>query len=60
MEKKWVVSTKQQCEKAGAAFYFKQDGVRKHLNGRELDSRIYDAMPVAAGWPLTPQLGSGS
>jgi protein gp37 len=52
MEKEWVVSIRKQCEKAGAAFYFKQwGGTRKHLNGRELDGKIYDAMPVAADRP---------
>ncbi len=61
MEKQWVVSIKQQCEKAGAAFYFKQwGGTRKHENGRKLNGREYSDMPVAADRPLTLQLGSGS
>jgi protein gp37 len=61
MKKEWVLSIKNQCELAGAAFYFKQwGGTRKHLNGRELDGRTWDDMPVAADRPLTLQLGSGS
>jgi protein gp37 len=49
IKKEWVLSIKNQCEMAGAAFYFKQwGGTRKHVNGRELDGRIYDAMPLAA------------
>ena len=48
MRKEWVLSIKQQCEAAGAAFYFKQwGGTRKHENGRELDGREYSEMPVA-------------
>jgi len=54
MKKEWVLSLKNQCETAGVAFYFKQwGGTRKHRNGRELDGRIYDAMPVVADHPAT-------
>jgi len=61
MKKEWVLSIRNQCEMAGTAFYFKQwGGTRKHLNGRELDGRTWDDMPVAADRPLTLQLGSGS
>ncbi len=52
MKKEWVRTIRSQCKEAGAAFHFKQwGGTRKHLNGRELDGRIYDAMPVAADRP---------
>ncbi|MCX6842698.1 MAG: phage Gp37/Gp68 family protein [candidate division WOR-3 bacterium] len=52
MKEDWVLSIRNQCEMAGVAFYFKQwGGPRKHLTGRELDGRIYDAMPVAADRP---------
>ncbi len=45
----WVRSIKRQCEMAGVLFYFKQwGGTRKHLNGRELDGRTWDDMPMAA------------
>lgn len=46
MAKAWVRSIRRQCRAADAAFFFKQwGGVQKHLNGRKLDSRIYDEMP---------------
>ena len=42
---------------AGVAFYFKQwGGTRKHLSGRELEGKIYDAMPVAAEIPTSGML----
>jgi protein gp37 len=45
----WARSIRRQCESAGVPFFFKQwGGVRKHENGRELDGRFYDAMPVVA------------
>ena len=57
MKKEWVLSIKNQCQMAGAAFYFKQwGGTRKHLNGRVLDGRVYDAMPVAADRPAASGL----
>jgi protein gp37 len=57
MKKEWVLSIKNQCELAYVAFYFKQwGGTRKHLNGRELDGRTYDAMPVAAESPSSGML----
>jgi protein gp37 len=58
MKKEWVLSLKNQCELAGVAFYFKQwGGTRKHLNGRVLDGRVYDAMPAAAEPPASGLLG---
>ena len=52
MKKEWVLSIRNQCEMAGVAFYFKQwGGTRKHLNGRELEGRTWDDMPVAADRP---------
>ena len=57
MKKEWVLSIKNQCEPAGVAFYFKQwGGTRKHLNGRVLDGRTYDAMPDAAELPASGML----
>jgi protein gp37 len=45
----WARSIRRQCESAGVPFFFKQwGGVRKHENGRELDGRFGDAMPVVA------------
>lgn len=56
MRASWARNVKRQCAAAGVAFFFKQwgrfgqDGVSrsKGRNGRELDGRIYDAMPVLA------------
>ncbi len=57
MEPAWVRSIRRQCEIVGVKFYFKQwGGTRKHVNGRELDGRTWDDMPVAADRPLTLQL----
>jgi protein gp37 len=54
MKKEWVLCIRSQCEMASVAFYFKQwGGTRKHLNGRVLDGRIYDAMPIAAELPAS-------
>jgi len=54
MKKDWVLSIKDQCEKKGVSFFFKQWGVwgpdevrrSKKANGRFLDGQKYDAMPV--------------
>lgn len=53
MKEEWVRNIKNQCEKAGIAFFFKQwgtwgcDGVKrdKHKNGKLLDGKICQAMP---------------
>jgi protein gp37 len=53
MSREWVVSIRRQCRKAGVRFFFKQwGGVRKHLNGRELDGRTYNDAPVFKGNPI--------
>ena len=47
MKREWVTGIKRQCEDANVAFFFKQwGGVRKHLNGRELDGKLYNQMPT--------------
>ena len=54
MLEEWVLSIKKQCEKQETAFFFKQwgtwgsDGVKrsKHLNGKKINGRIYQEMPV--------------
>ncbi len=54
MQVQWVRNVQRQCREQGVKFFFKQwgayggDGVRrsKKANGRRLDGRIYDAMPV--------------
>ncbi len=47
MEAAWARSIREQCKKASVAFFFKQwGGVCKRQNGRMLDNRTYDEMPV--------------
>lgn len=42
----WVVDIKNQCERTGVAFFFKQwGGTNKKKSGRMLEGRTYDAMP---------------
>ena len=56
MEEEWVLRLLDQCEGAGVDFFFKQwgawgeDGVRrsKKVNGRQLEGKIWDMMPVVA------------
>ena len=45
----WVRYIHCQCQAAHVPFFFKQwGGVRKHKNGRMLDGRLHDEMPVSA------------
>jgi protein gp37 len=47
IEADWVRSIRSQCQRAKVPFFFKQwGGVRKKLNGRELDGRTYDGFPI--------------
>jgi protein gp37 len=42
----WVNDIKDQCVRAGVAFFFKQwGGVQKKRHGRELEGRTWDGMP---------------
>ena len=46
MEKDWVISIRDRCQKAGVLFFFKQwRGNRKHKSGRILDGQTYGQMP---------------
>lgn len=53
MKEEWVLDIMQQCERQGAAFFFKQwgtwgrDGVKrnKHANGKLLNGRVRHEMP---------------
>jgi len=46
IEAEWVTDIRDQCQKAGVAFYFKQwGGVFKKRNGRLLEGRTWDEMP---------------
>lgn len=47
MKEEWVVNIKDQCEKSGVAFFFKQwGGVNKKKAGRLLEGKTYDQLPV--------------
>src|SRR5436309_7044472 len=53
MHKDWVLSLRDQCRKAGVAFFFKQwGGVRKSKAGRELDGQFYDELPPRVELPV--------
>ncbi len=53
MPAEWVRSIRDQCRKAGVAFFFKQwGGVRKKQAGRVLDGRTYDEYPERAAASL--------
>lgn len=54
MKEEWVLSIKEQTEKQGSSFFFKQwgtwgcDGIKrnKHLNGKMIKGKIYQEMPL--------------
>ena len=47
MNHEWVSSIRDQCQRAGVAFFFKQwGGVQKKKTGRSLDGRTWDEMPA--------------
>ena len=49
MDPEWVEDIRDQCTRAGVAFFFKQWGGRTpKANGRELDGRTWDEMPTLA------------
>lgn len=49
MDPAWVTNIRDQCVRAGVAFFFKQwGGKNKKKAGRVLDGRTYDAMPETA------------
>lgn len=48
MDKKWVIEIKKQCLISNTPFFFKQwGGVNKKRNGRLLEGKTWDQMPVA-------------
>lgn len=52
MDGEWVTDIKDQCVKAGVAFFFKQwGGVQKKRHGRELEGRTWDEMPELVTLP---------
>lgn len=47
MDRAWVLDIRDQCERSGTAFFFKQwGGTNKKLTGRLLDGRSWDALPA--------------
>lgn len=49
MNEEWVLDIQRQCAEEQVSFFFKQwGGVRKKKNGRTLNGRIYDELPLAA------------
>ena len=49
MEKEWVIEIKDQCLAQKTPFFFKQwGGKNKKLNGRLLEGRTWDGLPVSA------------
>lgn len=47
LKKHWVVDIRDRCKELSMPFFFKQwGGVRKKKNGREIDGRTWDEMPV--------------
>jgi protein gp37 len=49
VEPSWVIDLRDQCVRAGVAFFFKQwGGVQKKKTGRELEGRTWDEMPQLA------------
>jgi len=53
MQKEWVLSLRDQCDRARVPFFFKQwGGVRKSKTGRELDGKTYDGLPTRVELPV--------
>jgi protein gp37 len=53
LQKEWVTSVRDQCERAKVHFFFKQwGGVRKSKAGRELDGKTYDGTPARKSLPV--------
>lgn len=47
IRKEWVLQIKNQCSQSNVPFFFKQwGGFNKAKNGRSLDGRTYDEMPL--------------
>ncbi len=49
IKKEWVIDIRDQCFLGRVPFFFKQwGGVQKKKNGRELDGRFYDELPITS------------
>jgi protein gp37 len=53
MEKEWVLSVRDQCQRERVPFFFKQwGGVRKATTGRKLEGKIYGEFPKRVSHPV--------
>jgi protein gp37 len=53
MKREWVLSIRDQCDRAQVPFFFKQwGGVRKNQAGRQLDGKFYDGVPRRTELPV--------
>ncbi len=53
MEEAWVIKLRDQCQREGVPFFFKQwGGVIKKKHGRMLEGRTWDELPEAIVTPL--------
>ena len=56
MKAEWAISVREQCERSGVAFFFKQwGGARKKLAGRILDGRTYNEFPARPAVRILPE-----
>jgi protein gp37 len=55
LEREWVTSIRDQCNKSQVPFFFKQwGGVQKKRAGRLLDGKTYDGFPERINFPVSP------
>lgn len=53
MKEEWALAIRDQCQKVGVSFFFKQwGGVRKKQTGRKLDGKTYDEFPHRLALPV--------
>jgi protein gp37 len=56
MQSAWVDAIKEQCDRQGVLFFFKQwGGVQKGKHGRTLNGRTHDDMPARAAHQAPPR-----
>ena len=54
MQQDWVLSLRNQCQRANVPFFFKQwGGVRKSKTGRQLEGKTYDGYPRRMQHPVS-------
>jgi protein gp37 len=59
MHEAWVRNIRDQCAAAGVPFFFKQwGGVQRSRNGRVLEGRTWDDMPVYLSGPWQPSVST--